>query len=578
MTLANISGAGANYIFPFMSSTYYSVVNMQQFILLMDRSLYMFGNNGSSILANYPLSLANAPSYSGGGKTVTITMKGWKWSNGETVDANDLIFWLNLDESEKASFAGYSPGGMPDNIVSYRKTGPETVVIQLNKAYSSLWFTYNELAQINPFPMAWDISRTGAKAGSGGCTTDSAKDGWAKCKAVYNFLTAQAKNTASYAQPGSIWQVVDGPWRLSSYNTNGNYTFVPNPSYSGPRKPVISALKFVAYTSDTAVYTALKTGTLSVGTIPAADLPTKPISQVLPSVNPLASSGYYLQPAYAFGIAFSYINYNNPVAGPMFRQLYFRQALAYLTDQEGITRSINRGYGYPDTSGVPNEPQSQWISSDMTAHGGAGVYPFSIARAQAILAAHGWKTVGGVLTCEKAGAGAGDCGTGIGQGAQARFSMLYTSGIQAQANEVEVLKSDWHQAGIQLSPEAESFNDLLGDTKPCSGSSCSWDFLFLGGWDYNGPGFEPTGEPLYATGAPNNSGGYSDPRMDSLINDTHTSASVPVFLNYANYTATQEPSLWLPQVYSVVAVNGKLSNVGQSPLAELYPEYWYFTR
>jgi hypothetical protein len=41
VTLANISRAGANYIFPFMSSTYYSVVNMQEFILLMDRSLYM---------------------------------------------------------------------------------------------------------------------------------------------------------------------------------------------------------------------------------------------------------------------------------------------------------------------------------------------------------------------------------------------------------------------------------------------------------------------------------------------------------------------------------------------------------
>ena len=36
---------------------------------------------------NYPLSLADAPVYSDGGKTVTITMKGWKWSNGETVDA-----------------------------------------------------------------------------------------------------------------------------------------------------------------------------------------------------------------------------------------------------------------------------------------------------------------------------------------------------------------------------------------------------------------------------------------------------------------------------------------------------------
>ena len=38
---------------------------------------------------NYPLSPANAPVYSNGGKTVIVNMKGWKWSNGESVDAND---------------------------------------------------------------------------------------------------------------------------------------------------------------------------------------------------------------------------------------------------------------------------------------------------------------------------------------------------------------------------------------------------------------------------------------------------------------------------------------------------------
>jgi len=574
ITLSNISGAGANWIFPFASSAYYSVTNYEDFIYLMDRTLYMFGDNGNSILVNIPQSPANAPSYTNGGKTLTITMKGWKWSNGETVDANDLMFWLNLDEAEFSAFAGYSPGGIPNNIVSYKETSPETVVIQLNKAYSSIWYTYNELAQINPFPMAWDITKLGAKPGSGGCHTDSKADNWAKCKAVFNFLTAQSKNTASYAQPGSIWQVVDGPWRLSSYNTNGNYTFVPNAKYSGPQKPIVSALKFVAYTSDTAIYTALKTGDLSVGPIPAADLAAKPLSTPLPGANPLASSGYFLQPNYAFGISFSYINFNNPVAGPMFKQLYFRHALAYLTDQVGITKSINRGYGYPTSSGVPSQPSSQWVSSDMTANGGAGPYPFNVAKASSILSAHGWAKVGGVLTCQSSS----KCGAGIAKGAQAKFNMLYTSGIQAQANEVAVLKSDYGQAGIQLSPDAETFDTLLGDTIPCHGKSCTWDFLFLGGWDFNGPGFEPTGEPLYQSGAPNNSGGYSDSQMDSLINATHTSNSVTVFHNYANYTATQEPSLWLPQTYGVEAVQNKLHGVEQNPLAMIYPEYWYFTK
>ncbi len=32
--------------------------------MLMYRPLYMFGDNGSSVSVNYPLSLANAPVYS----------------------------------------------------------------------------------------------------------------------------------------------------------------------------------------------------------------------------------------------------------------------------------------------------------------------------------------------------------------------------------------------------------------------------------------------------------------------------------------------------------------------------------
>jgi len=578
-TVANISGAGANWIFPFASSAYYSVTNYEDFIYQMDLPLVVFGGNNDSITANFPLSPIDQPVYTNGGKTVVINFKGWKWSNGETVDAKDFIFWLNMDEAEKTSFAGYSAGGIPDNLVSYKATGANQVTLQLNKGYSSLWFTYNELAQVNPFPMAYDITKTGAAPGSGGCTTDTkAADNWAKCKAVFNYLTAQAKNTSSYAAPNSIWGVVDGPWKLSAYSTTGNYTFVPNTKYSGSPKPTISALKFVAYTSDTAIFTGLKTNSLSTGPIPAADLPVKPVSQVLPSNSPLPGNSYYLQPAYAFGISFSYINFNNPTVGPIFKQLYYRQALQELADQEGITKTINRGYGYPTSAAVPNQPPSQWVSSAMSLNGGQGPYPFSVSKAEATLAAHGWAKKNGVLTCEKAGTGAADCGAGITNGQQAKFTMNYTSGIQSQQSEVEVYKSDLGQAGIQLNPNAETFNTLLGETIPCHGASCTWDFLFLGGWDFNGPGFEPTGEPLYQTGAANNSGGYSNPQMDSLINQTHASNSISVFHTYANYTAAQVPVLFLPETYAVQAVSSKLHNVTQNPLATFFPQYWYFTK
>ena len=338
-----LSGTQANYIFPFMSLTYFSVYNSQFFQYMMYRPLYFFGGNNQSVAVNYPLSVAQAPIYSNGGKTIVINMKGYKWSNGETVNANDVLFWLHMMAGEGKNWAATSPGGIPENITSMKATGPNQLTLKLNKPYSSLWYTYNELSQVTPMPMAWDVTKLGAKAGSGGCTTDSAADKWAKCVKVYNFLIDQAKKTSTYAT-SPLWSVVDGPWKLQTFNTDGSDVMVPNKAYSGSPKPQISAVKFVPYTTDTAEFTGVKANQVDVGLVPSQDLPQKSVSQVLPPTNP-APSTYNMLPSYNFGVNYYQVNWNNSTFGPVFKQLYFRQALEYLDDQLGMSKSIYRGYG-----------------------------------------------------------------------------------------------------------------------------------------------------------------------------------------------------------------------------------------
>ena len=114
---------------------------------------------------------------------------------------------------------------------------------------------------------------------------------------------------------------------------------VPNPSTPGSPKPKLSAFKFLPFTADSTEYTALKTGPVDVGYIPAQDLPQKPASSALPATNPLGS-GYNLQPFYDFGIHYSQPNFNNPPVGSMVRQLYIRQALQDVIDQPGIDKAI----------------------------------------------------------------------------------------------------------------------------------------------------------------------------------------------------------------------------------------------
>jgi peptide/nickel transport system substrate-binding protein len=565
------------WIFPFYAITNASVYQDEQFQWLMYRPLYMFGSNSNTdVSINYPLSLANAPVYSNGGKTVTVTMKGWKWSDGSTVDAKSLIFFVNMAEAEKANWYAYGPGLLPDNIVSYSATGPDAVTFQLNKAYSSLWYTYNQLAELNPMPAAWDVTSLTGKPGSGGCIADSAADHWAKCKAVYTFLTAQSKIASTYAT-SPLWKVVDGPWKLSTFNTNGNDTMVPNPAYSGSPKPTISEIKFVPFTTDAAEYTALKTGQIDVGYVPTQDLPPKPLSSYLPASNPLSGS-YYLEPFLNYGIQYAQPNFNNPQVGFLVRQLYIRQALQYAVDQVGISKAIWRGYATPDAGAVPTVPANQFTPAIENENGGVGPYPFSLAKAKALLTSHGWSEVGGIMTCQDPA----KCGTGITKGQPLKLTYVYSTGIAAATATWQAIKSDASSIGIDINLVGESFNTIIGESAPCApmGPKCNVQVFAFGGWSFDGPGFEPTGEPLFATGAGSNSGNYSDPTMDKLIDETHTSSSMTVFDQYATYAAQQLPFLWVPepQPFGIQAVTNKLHNVTFSPLFTLLPEYWYFTK
>jgi peptide/nickel transport system substrate-binding protein len=566
VTWAEPPGAQPNYIWPFTPITNYSTYNSQGFQWLMYRPLYLFGGNNNTVSVNYPLSLANAPVYTNGGKTVTITMKGWKWSDGETVNASDVVFWLNMMKAEKANYAGYAPGLLPDNLVSAKGSG-NTVTLTLNKAYGSYWFTYNQLAEITPMPADWDVTSLGAAPGSGGCATSVSK-----CAAVYKFLAGQVKDTSTYAT-SKIWGTDDGPWKLSAFSPSGNDTFVPNKAYSGSPKPKIAVFKELPYTDDTTEYTALKTGSLDVGYVPDQDMAQKPANALIPSTDPL--SGYYLKPYLSYGIYYYQPNFNNPTFGAVFKQLYVRQALQEVNDQVGMDNTIYRGYSVPTSGGVPTTPANQWTPAIQKENNGQGPYPFSISSAKALFTSHGWKMVGGVMTCETPS----KCGAGIHSGEQMKFTMDWATGTATTQQEVSIYKSDASKAGISINLVGQSFNTIEGEAAPCKpGPKCTWDVLMYGGWLFNGPGFEPTGEPLFETGAGSNSGSYSNAKEDNLINLTHTSSSLTVFHNYATYTAQQLPYIWMPNSYTVEAVTNNLHHVAFNSLNTLLPEYWYFTK
>src|SRR5262249_12567226 len=152
-----------------------------------------------------------------------------------------------------------------------------TVTFHLSTAVGPTYFTNVELLSITPLPIAWDLTAAGQK---GTCSSEARAQQIASCPAVYSYLAGLAKDISSYAAtsgPSAIWQVVDGPWKLASFNADGHIAFVPNPSYSGPTKPKVSRFQFAPFTDLSVSENVLRSNTsLSVGAMPTADLPQKP--------------------------------------------------------------------------------------------------------------------------------------------------------------------------------------------------------------------------------------------------------------------------------------------------------------
>src|SRR5579875_2820349 len=83
VTLAESAQGQPNYIFPLVTAATLTVANTGYLQGLLYRPLYFFGGDGHGVGLNEKKSLAYPPVYSGGGKTVTVKLKHYRWSDGQ---------------------------------------------------------------------------------------------------------------------------------------------------------------------------------------------------------------------------------------------------------------------------------------------------------------------------------------------------------------------------------------------------------------------------------------------------------------------------------------------------------------
>jgi peptide/nickel transport system substrate-binding protein len=570
-TWAELPSDIPNYIFPFTSSEFISVSNLEDFGYLMYRPLYWFGT-GAAPTMNTSLSLAYPPTFSG--NTVTVKLKPYKWSNGQAVTAQNVMFWINMLQAvgdvDWGAFTGF-----PNTVVTNVKAVSSTeLTMTMDKAYSHNWFLYNELSQITPMPEAWDRTASGPSH----CSTTVSD-----CAAVYNYLNAESKDLSTYAT-SPLWGVVDGPWKLSAFNADGHLTMVPNKLYSGPNKPHLSQFKEVPFTTDAAEYDVLRapssSSSVTVGYIPTEDLQSKPLSAAV-GHNPLP--GYYLAPQVTWGVSYYTLNEQSTIGdhAAIFKQLYFRQALAYLMDQPADLAGPLKGYGVTQNGPIGSYPATSWLSPQ----GKKGVtFPYDPAKAKTLLTSHGWSVApNGTTTCAKAGSAAGDCGAGITAGSALSFTFAYANGLSWVQQELLQLQGSAAGVGIKLNLKPEPFDDVVSaDAGNCVVAKipCSWDMADWGlGWSF-APDYYPTGETLFLCGAIANSSGYCSPTNDAMIEKTLTSTNLSYMYSWQDYLATQLPVEWQVNApYLVAEIANNLKGVTpMSTTLNLNPENWYYVK
>ncbi|MBO0768663.1 MAG: hypothetical protein J2O48_08280, partial [Solirubrobacterales bacterium] len=442
-------------------------------------------------------------------------------------------------------------------------------------AYNPEWFTYNELSQVTPMPLEWDrtsLSQPAQKTDNGHLPDAQGKG---QAEAVYNFLDAQAKKQSSYAK-SPLWSIVDGPWKLQSDTTSGQFTYVPNKAYSGPNKPTISKFVEIPFTNDSAEFNQISSGGPKSLTI--AGLP----QQYVKKLPQLKSAGYLDNTAASYSVNYFPLNFHNPKMGAVFSQLYFRQAFQHLVDQPVWASKVLYNTGVPTYGPIPSAPPSP-----LTASGAAkNPYPFDPNAAATLLKAHGWKVVpNGTDTCTDPS----KCGQGVKKGQKLSFTLDYQQGVATNTSEMQDLQTEAKKVGINVSLTTHPFQQVVAAGVPCTANQpqCKWQAENWGaGWIFS-PDFLPTGELLFKKGAASDASSYSDPKADNLIRQTiygPQKSEAQALTNYANYMAKTLPVVWGPtSIGSYVAgggtlVSNKLGGYTANAYGYLEPEDWYLTK
>jgi peptide/nickel transport system substrate-binding protein len=555
------------WILPIITAADNSIYTTSFFDYLMWRPLYWYPN-GNSWTEDKQLSLASDPVWSNGDKTATITLKtNYKWSNGQPVTAKDVAFWYYETKAaikeSAANWAAYTPGlGIPDQVASVTTPSSSTVVFNLKSAVNPSWFLEDMLSTIQPMPsQAWDQGLDFTNP--------------ANAKKIYDTLSKASSQVSTYAS-NPLWQTVDGPYKLTSFNTTSDdWAMSPNKAYGGPTGKVVSPIQLNFYASAASEFNALKSGAATVGYVPMDDVPQAN------SLKPNYSLFGY--PSLGFHAIFYNFKDTTGNFDKIIGQLYVRQALAHLADQKGLVKAIYHGAGAEQYGAVGKYPPLPYTPSNSL----TDPYPYSPTTAANILKSHGWTVVpGGTSSCAKPGSAANECGAGIPAGTKLAWNMPYAADNPTSVQISTAFASALKSVGMNVTLQSDTFNHIIENyNNPAVPNNANkWAMENFGGENLNP---YPTTFGLFNSTGSGNLGSYSDPTADKLITASVSGTNPNALTSELSYITQQQPVWFEPSedyasAGGLLAVNSQISGPPNAFSAYtqnyLEPEFWYFKK
>jgi peptide/nickel transport system substrate-binding protein len=520
-----------NWWFPNMPGQYCTVEN-EDFYAMAYRPLVWISNTDT---IDYSRSIASSITVSNNDTTFTVHLGNkFKWSNGQPVTAQQAAWDAELlihtaQPNAVWTQCGAGIGGMPSDWKSVTAPNATTLVIQTTKPVNPEWFEFNGIGQIYPVPInVWQHS-----------TNWTAEEKW---------LLKVGQSSAS-----PQFKIVDGPYHYGPFSNDAYSTLIWNPKYTGPTMAHIHKITEIYETSEANLWAASLRGEFAAVGIP---------SQYNSQRFQLTHHGYKLTFA-QYGFCFNYAQPNltsgDPAAG-LLKLKYIRQAIQLGLDEKGMIK-LGGNIGYQVYGVVPPVPKTVFYDSAVA----KAALPYNPARGKQLLEAHGWKMTNGVMT----------------KGGQSlSFQLLYASGSQWVDDSVQLWQQGLKAEGIQMSLKSEPFNQVIAQVYS---SKKTWQIAWWGGgWCYE-PDYMPTGDGLFTPGGSANTGGFNDPHLNALINQTLLPASAQVEQGrmdaYEAYIAQDLPDFWMPEVggYNATQTWLHTPEAAWNPVQAITTLNWWYT-